>query len=120
MVRGMTTTLYGLKTCDTCRKARAALEAGGLQVDFRDVRAEPLSDAELSRLIEAFGEALINRRSTTWRALDDAARTGAPLDLLRAHPALMKRPVIDGPGGVTLGWSDDVAARHLARAAGRA
>lgn len=114
----MITTLYGLKTCDTCRKARAALEAGGLKVSFRDVRSTPLAPTEVSQLFEAFGDALVNRKSTTWRGLDEMSRAGDPSDLLVSHPALMKRPVIDGPGGLTLGWSDDVAARHLAQASG--
>ena len=76
---------------------------------MRDVRAEPLSETERDRFLEAFGDALINRRSTTWRELSEAERDAAPGDLLRAHPALMKRPVIAGGGALSLGW--DAAAR---------
>ena len=102
-------TLYGLKTCDTCRKARKALTEAGHTVTLRDVRAEPLSEAERDRFLEVFGDALINRASTTWRGLSEEERTAAPADLLRAHPALMKRPVVAGGGALSLGW--DAAAR---------
>lgn len=98
--------IYGLKNCDTCRKALKAL-AGAEMVD---IRATPLSEAQLSVFLETFGEALINRRSTTWRGLDEDARAQAPLALLQAHPALMKRPVIEAGGALYLGWGKEVQA----------
>ena len=107
------TVLYGISTCDTCRKARKALENSGLEVAFRDVRAEPLSVDEIGRFFAEFGGKLLNTRSTTWRGLSEAERDGAPEALLAAHPTLMKRPVIEGPGGVTLGWDKAVQAAHL-------
>ena len=107
-------TLYGLKTCDTCRKALKALEeAADGGVSFRDIRADPLSEAERSRFLAAFGEKLVNTRSTTWRGLSEDERAKAPDALLKAHPALMKRPVIEGPGGLTLGWDKATEAAHL-------
>ncbi|MBK1635228.1 ArsC/Spx/MgsR family protein [Rhodovulum adriaticum] len=106
--------LFGLKNCDTCRKARRALEATGHPVTFRDVRAEPMSGEDLSRFLGAFGEeALINRRSTTWRGLSEDERAAPPADLLAAHPALMKRPVIDAGGDLYLGWGPEVQAALL-------
>jgi Spx/MgsR family transcriptional regulator len=102
--------VYGLKSCDTCRKAVKALEAAGHEVDFVDIRATPLAEAELARFLELFGARLVNTRSTTWRALSDAERARAPLDLLAAHPAVMKRPVIEGEGRVHLGWDAGVRA----------
>lgn len=104
--------LYGLKTCDTCRKAKKALEAAGHEITFRDVRADPLDRATLERFMAAFGDALINTRSATWRGLDTAERAGDPIALLLAHPALMKRPVIEGRA-LTLGWDADVQTRQL-------
>ena len=95
--------LYGIPTCDTCRKAQKALMAAGHEVSFRDVRAEPLTDAERAEFLAAFGERLINRASTTWRGLDAAERAQNPEVLLAAHPTLMKRPVIRG-AALTLGW----------------
>jgi Spx/MgsR family transcriptional regulator len=107
------TVLYGISTCDTCRKARKALENSGLDVEFRDVRAVPLSEAEIARFLAEFGGSLLNTRSTTWRGLSESERGGTPETLIAAHPTLMKRPVIEGPGGLTLGWDKAAQAAHL-------
>ncbi len=97
--------LYGIKTCDTCRKALAALPAA----EFVDVRDAPLPDDLLDRALAAFPQDLVNRRSTTWRGLSDAERALPERDLLRRHPTLMKRPLIEtADGALHLGWSDAV------------
>jgi len=101
--------VYGLKTCDTCRKAIKALEGAGHAVTFVDVRATPLNAQTRARFLAAFGEALVNRKSTTWRGLDEAARAMTPDAVLTAHPTLMKRPVIDANGQLYLGWGKDVS-----------
>ena len=99
--------LYGIKTCDTCRKALAALPGAA----FVDLRVMPLDDALLDRALAAFGTELVNRRSTTWRGLSDAERAGSDRDLLQRHPTLMKRPLIaTDAGDLHLGWSDAVRA----------
>lgn len=101
--------VFGIKTCDTCRKAVRELDA-----EFRDIRADPLSAAELERFLDAFGDDLVNTRSTTWRGMDADARQGAPAALLAEHPTLMKRPVIETPEGqLYLGWGAAVKARLL-------
>ncbi|TVQ05103.1 MAG: arsenate reductase [Roseinatronobacter sp.] len=100
----MTTIIYGLKTCDTCRKAIKALP----DAQFRDIRAEPLTPEERQEFIAAFGDALVNRASTTWRGLDEQARLASPDSLLTQYPALMKRPVIRAKGTLYLGWKADV------------
>ena len=105
--------LYGISTCDTCRKARKSLENSELEVEFRDVRAVPLSNEQIGRFLAEFGGRLLNTRSTTWRGLSEVERSGAPEALLAAHPTLMKRPVIEGPGGLTLGWDKVAQAAHL-------
>lgn len=92
--------LYGLKTCDTCRKALKALEGA----TFVDVRAEGVPDEVLMAALERFGDRVLNTRSTTWREMDAAARQGAPLDLIRANPTLMKRPLIVDGAAMYLGW----------------
>ncbi|MGI3184350.1 arsenate reductase family protein [Nioella aestuarii] len=103
--------LYGLKTCDTCRKALKTLEGAGHLVNFVDVRAAPLGADKLAEFLAAFGDALVNTRSTTWRGLSEEERKGAPSDLLAANPALMKRPVIRADDGTLyLGWGKDVQA----------
>ncbi len=97
----MSVTIMGLKTCDTCRKARKALP----DATFRDIREAPLSAGEIEAFLTEFGEGLINRASTTWRGLDEGARAASPANLLAAHPALMKRPVIRTDAGSHLGWT---------------
>ncbi|TVS05580.1 MAG: arsenate reductase [Rhodobacteraceae bacterium] len=100
----MGTVVYGIKSCDTCRKALKALDGA----DLRDVRAEPLSNAERAEFIEAFGDAILNRASTTWRGLDEAERARPVAELLAEHPTLMKRPVIRAGDALYLGWKADV------------
>lgn len=108
--------LYGIPTCDTCRKARAALQDAGVAVTFRDIRAEPLSAAERAEFLAAFGDKLVNRSSTTWRGLSEDERGQAPDALLAAHPALMKRPVVRAGDLLTLGWSAATLDQLLAAA----
>ena len=105
--------LYGLKNCDTCRKALKSLAAAGHDVRFVDVRSDGVTKADLERFQAAFGDALLNTRSTTWRGLGDAERGADPINLLIDHPTLMKRPVIDHDGSLTLGWTKDVQAQLL-------
>lgn len=100
--------IYGLKACDTCRKAAKALGAG-----ITDVRETPLDRATLTRFHEALGAGLLNTRSTTWRGLSEDERAGDPIDLILAHPALMKRPVIEADGALYLGWGKDVQGKLL-------
>jgi len=96
--------VFGLANCDTTRAAMKALSAAGRAPRLRDVREEPLTPDDIARLLAALGPALVNRASTTWRGLSDADRALAPGDLLARHPAVMKRPVIEADGRVTLGW----------------
>lgn len=102
----MTTEIWGLANCDTCRKARAALP----EARFRDIRAEPLTKDEITALLERFGEKAVNRASTTWRGLDEGERAAPPAELLARHPALMKRPVIRAGEAAHLGFTPAVRA----------
>lgn len=109
--------VHMLKTCDTCRKALAALKAAGFTPQVVDVRADGVARADLQRFRAAFGDALVNRRSTTWRGLSEDERAGDPLELLAAHPTLMKRPVIEADDGTLyLGWDKAVQAALLPQA----
>ena len=103
---------YGLKSCDSCRAALKALAAAGIEVDYRDVRHEGVPTETLRQAIQGHGaDKVINRRSTTWRELDETVRQGEPVALLQAHPSLMKRPlIVQADGGSTVGW--DAAARN--------
>jgi arsenate reductase-like glutaredoxin family protein len=109
-------TLVGLSTCDSCKKARKALEAAGHQVAFRDLRAEPLSAAEWEDLVTELGSDLVNRKSTTWRGLSDFLRESEPEAQLLAQPTLMKRPLLRDGAKMTLGWDAEVAAAWGAQA----
>ncbi|WP_027349477.1 ArsC/Spx/MgsR family protein [Halotalea alkalilenta] len=111
----MSITLYGLSNCDSCRKARRALDQGGVTHRFIDLRADA-SDADGrldATLVERFfacadWETLLNRRSTTWRNLDPEQRDG--LDEARArrlvgdHPTLLKRPLLDTGNELIIGF----------------
>ncbi|WP_420011075.1 ArsC/Spx/MgsR family protein [Tateyamaria sp.] len=91
--------IYGLKTCDTCRKAIKALP----DATFVDVRAQGVPAGVMARAHAAFGAALVNTRSTTWRGLDAAERAADAAQLLADHPTLMKRPLI--VDGVSFIWA---------------
>ena len=99
----MTLTILGLKTCDTCRKAIKDLP----EATFRDIRTDPLSAEERATLLAQFGDALVNRASTTWRGLSETEKTQDAGALLAAHPTLMKRPVIRKDTDWYLGWKAD-------------
>jgi len=92
--------LYGLKNCDTCRKALKDLP----NAELIDVSGTPLPEEVLDQALTQFGEKLVNTRSTTWRGLSDDQRSGDPKALLIAHPKLMKRPLIADGGALYLGW----------------
>mmetsp|Transcript_17969 Transcript_17969/g.27360 ORF Transcript_17969/g.27360 Transcript_17969/m.27360 type:complete len:106 (-) Transcript_17969:817-1134(-) len=98
--------IYGLKTCDTCRKAIKALP----DARFVDVRAEGVPPDVMARAHDTFGATLVNTRSTTWRGLDAAERAADPAQLLQDHPTLMKRPLIADGDQLYLGWTKDVQA----------
>ncbi|NHW59942.1 arsenate reductase, partial [Escherichia coli] len=84
------------------------LEAAGQSFERIDVRADGVARADLERFFAEYGDALVNRRSTTWRALSESERAEEPVDLLLAHPTLMKRPVIEHGGALYLGYGADV------------
>lgn len=111
----MTRTLYGLKTCNTCKKALKELEAEGKPADFVDIRADADLASKLPRWIAAVGDKLVNRSSTTWRGLseaDKARANGVSLEaLLLGNPTLIKRPVIETNSEVLVGWSAETKSR---------
>lgn len=111
--------VYGLTSCETCRRARKWLAEQGIAHRFHDLRADGLDAARLRRWVDACGwEALLNRRSTTWRGLSEAERAGLDAGkaaaLMSAHPTLIKRPVFEAQGAVLVGFSPAERARLAA------
>ena len=101
--------LYGLKNCDSCKKALKALQSAGQSVEFIDLRAVPVTAEQLQKWLDEHGDAvLVNRKSTTWRRLDDQARQQPVLALLGASPTLIKRPVIESGDNSFVGWTAEV------------
>ncbi len=96
--------LYGISTCDTCKKAIKTLQAAGREVVFRDVRADPLTVAEIDMIVREFGDRVINKQSTTYRGFGDYLRVSDPEAQIAAQPAVMKRPVIQDGAKWYLGW----------------
>ena len=103
--------VYGIPNCDTVKRARTWLDSQGQAYTFHDFKKQGVPDAALARWLAAVGwEPLVNRRGTTWRQLDEAARqsvvdAGSAASALRAHPSLVKRPVVEWPdGAVTVGF----------------
>ena len=101
--------LYGLKNCDSCKKALSQLCAAGYGIDFFDIRTDPLDQSQIVGLVARFGDHFVlNRKSTTWRNLDQSTRLLSPETLLAMHPTLIKRPIIFHNGSSYVGWSKDV------------
>jgi arsenate reductase len=106
--------IFGLSTCSVCQKARKALEAAGKDIDFRDIRADPLSEAELATLIVEFGDRLVDRKSNDYRALNDWLKNSEAEAQISAKPKVMARPVIQDQDTYYLGWDDAVQSALLA------
>ena len=114
----MTIELYGIPNCDTVKKARGWLDARGIGYAFHDYKKEGADPAKLAKWSDAAGwEALLNRRGTTFRKLDEADKTdidrAKALRLMAAHPSLIKRPVVEHGGGVLVGFDEAEWRREL-------
>lgn len=116
----MTTTIHGIRSCDTVKKARSWLDSKGVAHRFHDFRVDGLDAATLRRWAEAVGwETLLNRNSTTFRALPDDQKSGidreAAEKLMLDEPTLIKRPVLDMDGAITVGFKPDLYEAVLRR-----
>ena len=109
-------TLYGIKNCDTMKKARAWLDKQGVAYAFHDYKAAGVTAAQLQGWAKAVGwEALLNRAGTTFRKLPEADREGLTekkaIALMVAQPSMIKRPVLDRDGTLTVGFKPEVYAK---------
>ncbi|MFC0283159.1 ArsC family reductase [Camelimonas abortus] len=114
-------TIYGIRNCDTMKKARAWLDAHGVACAFHDYRAAGVSEELLRGWMERVGwETLLNRAGTTFRKLPEAARqnldAGGALALMLAHPSVIRRPVLVCGDAVIVGFREADYARLLAGA----
>ncbi len=106
------TTMYGIKNCDTIKKAKIWLETNHIDVEFHDYRQQGLDEALLSKLCDALGwQTLLNTRGTTWRTIAAERKVDidyhSALTLMLEHPALIKRPVIYHNGNYLCGFTGD-------------
>ncbi|WP_293268690.1 ArsC family reductase [Neptunomonas sp.] len=96
----MSITLFGIKNCDTIKKARKWLDTNNIEFQFHDFRKDGLTEAQLDPLIDSLGwEILLNKRGTTWRQLSDAIKenidAASARSLMLENPAIIKRPVLE-------------------------
>jgi len=100
-------TIYGIKNCDTMKKARAWLEKNGVGYAFHDYKTAGIDRARLERWAKKVGwEALLNRSGTTFKKLSDKDKTGLSetkaIALMLKQPSMIKRPVLEDSGGKML------------------
>jgi arsenate reductase (glutaredoxin) len=114
----MTITIYGIKNCDTMKKARAWLDDHGVKYDFHDYKSEGIAKDKLKSWSDDVGwETLLNRAGTTFRKLPDADKEGLnekrALALMLAQPSMIKRPVLDVGGKLLVGFKPDEYAKKV-------
>ena len=99
--------LYGIRNCDTVRKAIKYLDVNDIRYQFIDYRKNPISLEKLQTIVSIVGwENLINRRSTTYRSLSKKQKKNINYDLVLNYPTLIKRPVLITEDEVLVGFSE--------------
>jgi arsenate reductase (glutaredoxin) len=119
----MSTTIYGIKNCDTMKKARAWLDSHGVAYGFHDYKTEGIAKERLKSWADELGwETLLNRAGTTFRKLPDSDKEGLnerkALALMLAQPSMIKRPVLDLGGKLLVGFKPEIYAKEVAAAGG--
>ena len=109
----MSAIIYGIKNCDTMKKARAWLDSHDVAYDFHDYKATGIDRARLKGWADQVGwETLLNRAGTTFRKLPEADKTGLnetrAVALMLAQPSMIKRPVLEAGGKLLVGFKADV------------
>ena len=116
-------TIYGIKNCDTMKKARAWLDGHGVAYDFHDYKTAGIGKEKLKAWSDQVGwETLLNRAGTTFRKLPDAEKEGLnerkALALMLAQPSMIKRPVLEQGSKLLVGFKPELYARDLASPGG--
>jgi Spx/MgsR family transcriptional regulator len=109
----VTVTIYGIKNCDTMKKARTWLDGRDVPYRFHDYKTAGIDAATLSAWVETLGwETVLNRAGTTFRALPDADKqdldASKAVALMLAQPSMIKRPILDRGGRLTAGFKPEV------------
>jgi arsenate reductase (glutaredoxin) len=107
------TTIYGIKACDTMKKARTWLESHGVKYEFHDYKASGIDAATLARWSKQVGwETLLNRSGTTFRKLPEAQKADLnerrAIELMRAQPSMIKRPVLIMGARILVGFKPEI------------
>lgn len=113
-----TTTLHGISNCDTMKKARVWLDSHGIAYDFHDYKKVGVTADKLNAWADVVGwEVLLNKAGTTFRKLPEADKAGIDhakaIALMVEQPSLIKRPVLEYPGGILVGFKPDLYAASL-------
>ena len=114
----MTNKLYGIKACDTMKKARSWLDAKGVAYEFHDYKVAGISEAKLKGWSKQVGwDALLNRAGTTFRKLPDADRENLTeakaIKLMVAQPSMIKRPVLESGSKILVGFKPEIYAKEI-------
>ncbi|KRB58660.1 ArsC family transcriptional regulator [Rhizobium sp. Root708] len=109
----MTVTVYGIKNCDTMKKARSWLEEHDVAYDFHDYKTSGIDRAHLAKWTQEAGwETVLNRAGTTFRKLPDNARENLDrekaIELMLEQPSMIKRPVVEADGKLLVGFKPDI------------
>lgn len=113
-------TLFGIKNCDTMKKARAWLDGHGIAYAFHDYKVSGIEKSRLEAWVAQLGwETLLNRAGTTFRKLPDADKEGLTekkaIALMLAQPSMIKRPVLEKAGKITVGFRPEQYEKTLGR-----
>ncbi|MAX53200.1 MAG: ArsC family reductase [Methylophaga sp.] len=105
--------LYGIKNCDSVKKARSWLEAHSIDYVFHDFRQQGLEESTVKEWLQSVDwETLLNKRGTTWRKLDDPRKDNldekTAIELMLENPTLIKRPVLVNDSTIIVGFKEDV------------
>ena len=116
----MALTLYGLKSCDSCRKAKRWLEANDIAYHYHDVRSDGIDVMLLERWLTRMDwQKFVNKQSLTWRKIPEVDRAGMTRDRAIAtmleYPTLVKRPVLESEKFIAVGFSPDSYEQIFAR-----
>jgi arsenate reductase len=119
----MTATIYGIKNCDTMKKARGWLDSHGVAYGFHDYKTEGIAKDTLKHWADELGwETLLNRAGTTFRKLPDSDKEGLnerkALALMLAQPSMIKRPVLDLGGKLLVGFKPEIYQKEVAATRG--